>query len=484
MASVRCVDSALGFTQGAEGMTNVGAAATDIPVQGNHIRNIIEGADLVMSHILHFYHLAALDYINTTGTPVEGQAPWSPKDNTADMITGTLATALVLQYVTALDIRREAHRMGAYLSGKQPCSPALIPGGVTKTLPDGAPAAMSTILTGIQSFIDNTYIPTVVVAAQALSGSLLVGSDAQGVGRGCKKFLAYGTFPTSSGTQVLTGGFADCTNADPMTWFAALQPLNPDNIQEHITYSYYDAGTLNIYDKLHPSVGVTKPKFGKEGAYSWMKAPRYVTGAGAANTHVCEVGPLARMIVNTLAGVEPWASTVTNFITSTLGLPLTTGLANLPSVLGRHAARALECKGIADTMPSWIAALGTTTATGQSYRHRNIPTTSSSGYGLTEAPRGALGHWIRVDGSKVSNYQCVVPTTWNASPKDSYDQHGTIEQAIMGTAVQDDADGRVAIGRIIRSFDPCIACAVHIVSGDKKTISKFEIIPNGFASCK
>ncbi|MFA4918650.1 MAG: nickel-dependent hydrogenase large subunit [Thermodesulfovibrionales bacterium] len=484
MASVRCVDGALGFTGTIEGMAAVGTGDRQIPVQGNNLRNIIEGADLVMSHILHFYHLAALDYINTTNTPVDGQAPWSPKDNTADMIAGTLATALVLQYVTALDIRREAHRMGAYVSGKQPCTPALIPGGVTKTVPAGSTAAadMTTILTGIRSFIDNTYIPTVVVAAKALSGSLLVGSDAQGVGRGCKKYLAYGTFPTSSGTQVLTGGFANCTAAAVSAWTVA--PLNPAFIEEHVTYSYYDPGTLNIYDKLHPSVGMTKPLFGKAGAYSWLKAPRYQTAAGSANTHVCEVGPLARMIVNTLAGVEPWASTVTNFITSTLGLPLTTGLANLPSVLGRHAARALECKGIADTMPSWIAALGTTTATGQSYKHRNIPTVSSTGYGLTEAPRGALGHWIRVDGSKVSNYQAVVPTTWNASPKDSYGQNGTIEQAIMGTALTDDATGRTKIGRIIRSFDPCIACAVHIVSGDKKTISKFEVIPNGFSSCK
>jgi hydrogenase large subunit len=482
MASVRCVDGALGFTGTVEGMAAVGTGAMQIPVQGNHMRNIIEGADLVMSHILHFYHLAALDYINTSGTPIDGQAPWSPKDNTADMITGTLATALVLQYVTALDIRREVHRMGAYASGKQPCTPSLIPGGVTKTVPAGSTMVsdMSTILTGVRNFIDNTYIPTVVVAAKALSGSLLVGTDAQGVGRGCKKFLAYGTFPTSSGTQALTGGFVNATGAWP--WSVA--PLNPAYIKEHITYSYYDAGTLSIYDRLHPSVGVTKPQFGKTGAYSWLKAPRYETTSASADCHVCEVGPLARMVVNTVAGVAPWAGLVTNFITTTLGLPLTTGVTNLPSVLGRHAARALEAKGIADLMPTWLAAVGATTATGQSYNHRNIPTTSSSGYGLTEAPRGALGHWIRVDGGKVSNYQCVVPTTWNAGPKDLFDQHGTIEQAIMGTQVQDDAAGRVAIGRIIRSFDPCIACAVHIVSADKKTISKWEVVPQGVVACK
>jgi hydrogenase large subunit len=462
-------------------MTAVGSGDDNIPSQGNLIRNIIEAGDMVMSHILHFYHLAALDYINITGTPVDGQAPWAPKDNTADMIGGATATALVLEYVTALDIRREMHRLMAYVSGKQPCTPALIPGGVTKTIPagDGGPAEMATIISGVQDFIDNTYLPTVVVAAQALSGTLLIGTDAQGVGRGCKKFLAYGTYPQDNGTQALTGGFADCTGAVG-AW--AAQPLHPEYIEEHITYSFYDAGTLGIYDKKHPSVGVTKPDFGKAGAYSWLKAPRYNDGT---TVHVAEVGPLARMVVNTLAAVEPWASTVNNFITGTLGLALTTGYANLPSVLGRHAARALEAKGTADLLAGWIGSLTTTTATGQTYRHRNIPTSTATGYGLTEAPRGALGHWIRVDGTKISSYQCVVPTTWNGSPKDELGQHGPIEQAIMGSAITDDATGRVMLGRIVRSFDPCIACAVHIVSPDKKKVTKFEVVPPGvIGSCK
>ncbi|MEW6570582.1 MAG: nickel-dependent hydrogenase large subunit [Nitrospirota bacterium] len=484
MASVRCVDNALGFTQVAPGMPSVGSGATDIPVQGNLLRNIIEGADLVMSHILHFYHLAALDYINTAyaGCPISGQAPWWPKDNTADMVGSTpattgLATTLILNYVTALDIRREAHRLAAYASGKQPCTPALIPGGVTKVVDGGLATNMSGVLSTIRNFIDNTYIPNVVTVAQAFSGSLLVGSAAQGVGRGCKKYLAYGTFPTASNTQFITGGFADCTNAAVSAW--TVSPLNPANIEEHIKYSYYDEGVLGAYNMLNPSVGVTKPDRSKAGAYSWVKAPRYQTGAGSANTNVAEVGPLARIMVNYLAGVEPWVSVVNQFITGALGLALETGLANMPSVLGRHAARALECQGVADEMQNWIAALTTTATTGETYRHRNIPRTSSAGYGLTEAPRGALGHWIRIDGTKVTSYQCVVPTTWNGSPKDTYGQNGPIEQAIMGTVVTDDATGRTKIGRIVRSFDPCIACAVHIVSPDKKKVTKFEVVPPG-----
>jgi hydrogenase large subunit len=169
----------------------------------------------------------------------------------------------------------------------------------------------------------------------------------------------------------------------------------------------------------------------------------------------------------------PFTTTVNQFITGTLGLTLSVALPALRSVLGRHAARALECNVIADAMTGWISSLSTTTATGQTYRHRNIPRIST-GAGLTEAPRGALGHWIRIDGKKVSNYQCVVPTTWNAGPKDTAGNMGPIEQAINGTAWTSDPAGRTRIGRIIRSFDPCIACAVHMVKPNGEVV-KFDI---------
>jgi len=468
-------------------MPAVGAGAKQIPVQGNHLRNIIEGADMVMSHITHFYHLTALDYIatNYVGCPISGQAPWDPKDNTADMVTGTLATALIMNYVAALDVRRECHRLAAYASGKQPCTPVLIPGGVTKVIDANLKANMAGVLTTIKSFIDSTYVPNVLTVAKAFSGALLVGSASKGVGRGCKKYLAYGTFPSSAGSQFITGGFLDATG--PVAgWGGSTVALNPAFIQEHIKYSNYDEGLLGGYDKLHPSVGVTKPKTGKTGAYSWLKAPRYQTAAGSANTNVCEVGPLARVMVNYCAGIAPWVSTVNQFITgaAALALPLTTGLANLPSVLGRHAARALECQAVANAMVGWINAVSTTApSTGATYTNRVIPKGTWTGMGLTEAPRGALGHWVRIDGKKISSYQAVVPTTWNGSPKDSYGQPGPIETALSGIFVTDDTSGRTRVGRIIRSFDPCIACAVHIVSADKKTISKFELTPQGY-SCK
>ena len=140
------------------------------------------------------------------------------------------------------------------------------------------------------------------------------------------------------------------------------------------------------------------------------------------------------MLVNYVAGNQPVKDVVNDFVTGTLKLGLE-NIPNLRSVLGRHAARALECKIVANQLPIWIAELGTTAGTGVTYRHRNLPTFSATGAGFTEAPRGALSHWIRIDGKKISNYQCVVPTTWNVSPKGTDGEHGPIEHALSGTNV-------------------------------------------------
>jgi len=489
MASVRCLDDAFGFTGTVDGQTNAIAA------QGRNIRNIIEGGDLVMSHILHFYHLAALDYIatNYVGCPISGQSPWWPKDNTSDMVGATagttgLATTLILQYVEALNIRREAHRMMAYLSGKQPCTPTLIPGGVTKTLPSGTELTnlknnMLNILgtgsgTGIpagtiRNFIWNTYIPTVCTVAGAFSGQLLTEtSGLSGSGPGCKKYLAYGTFPDSGGVQLIRSGFLDATASAVSGWIPSA--LNTDYIKEYVKYSKYDSAS-----GLHPSVGATDPNPNKAGAYSWLKAPRYDDGS---TVHVCEVGPLARVLVNYANSVQPWVDTVNTVMTSSTYLALSTAeIPYLRSTLGRHAARAIECAVVADTMVTWINALDDASgATGITYKHKDIPKIAV-GKGLTEAPRGALGHWIRIDGKKIVGYQCVVPTTWNASPKDDFDINGPIEQSLIGinlSATGENDIARTRVGRVIRAYDPCIACAVHIVKPNKEVI-KFEINPGG-----
>jgi len=490
MASVRCLDSAFGYD-------GYGSGATDIPDQGRILRNIVEGADMVMSHILHFYHLAALDYIDTDtpGSIIENQSPWSPAAtrNRTDVVGpslggSALVNTLVLNYVGALNVRRKCHELAAYISGKQPHTPAFIPGGITSVVDDAAISAMSDLITGdggswpgIIDFVDNTYIPDVVTVAKALSGSLLVGAASAGVGEGCKKYLAYGTFPNlnapvgeplNAGEGLLIGGFLNTDGISLGSWNASA--VDKWKIKEYIKYSHYEKGLLNAYDGLLPINGVTKVDYQKvtngspSASYSWAKAPRYVSGS---EVHVCEVGPLARVLVNYARGNEAVVYAVNNLLTGALAPLTTANVPNLRSVLGRHAARALECSIIANTIPSWITSLTPNTS---AYRHLNIPTSSATGAGFTEAPRGALSHWIRIDGKKISNYQCVVPTTWNVSPKDTNGQHGPIEHAISGTSVATTAD-YIKMTRIIRSFDPCIACTVHVVSPDKKKVTKFEV---------
>jgi hydrogenase large subunit len=347
---------------------------------------------------------------------------------------------------------------------------------------------MQCVLTDISNFIDSTYCSDVItVATQALSADILAGSQGSGRGIGCQKYIAYGTFPQSSGNPALMSGFVDSAaaldSASPTTWTTS--SFTPDNIREYISYSYYDEGVLGDYNNLHPGSGVTKPNYSKAGAYSFLKAPRYVVGT---NVHVAEVGPLARALVNYFNNTDI-QNAVDNFITGTYGVTglnsalgdSTTVIPLLRSVVGRHACRYIETKYTADAMSNWINQLTTQAAgsTGVTYTHRNLPRVSATGYGLTEAPRGALGHWIRVDGRKISNYQCVVPSTWNLGPKDTLDQQGPVEQAIEAVrGVNNDVSSRVRVGRIVRSFDPCIACAVHIVTPDKKTVTKFEIDPN------
>jgi len=188
---------------------------------------------------------------------------------------------------------------------------------------------------------------------------------------------------------------------------------------------------------LNPSGGKTNPVYPKAGAYSWLKAPRYEDA-------VYEVGPLARMWVN-----GDYQSGI--------------------SVMDRHAARALETKKIAYAMKAWLNQL----VEGNPYYTSLVIPASAKGMGLTEAPRGALGHWESIRASVIDNYQCVVPTTWNASPMDDMDQHGPIEQALIGTTVSEPSQP-IELLRIIHSFDPCLACAVHLIKPGGE-ITKFIV---------
>jgi hydrogenase large subunit len=399
------------ISHGMAASTNLESAfAVTPPNNGRIMRNLVLGANFIQSHILHFYHLAALDYIDMRG--ILDMAPWFPRYVTSDMVGGTTASALVGNYVTALEMRRKAHQMGAIFGGKLPCSPSFVAGGCTAIPTAQNITDFRVLLTTLRNFIDNTYIPDVLAVAGAFP-------QYYNIGRGWGNLLAYGVFDLNAGgtSKLLARGrYTD----------SLLQSVDTTQITEYVKYSWYSSAS-----GLTPASGATTPDAYKAGAYSWIKAPRYLN-------KVHEVGPLARMWVNG-------------------------DYRNGISVLDRIAARALEAQKIANAMDGWLDQLAVG-ATGYTYKSRPM---SASAFGLTEAPRGALGHWITISNFAISRYQVITPTAWNASPRDDSNQLGAIEQALVGTPVNN-INQPIEVLRVIHSFDPCLSCSVHMVRPDSK----------------
>lgn len=377
------------------------------PNNGRIVRNLVLGANFIMSHILHFYHLAAPDYIDTTG--ILDMSPWVPRYVTPDMVTGDTAIGLVQNYVKALEMRRKAHQMGAIFGGKLPCSPVFVPGGSTEVVTQEKIDEFGPLLAELRFFIDHVYLPDVLAVAGLFPAYYTIG-------RGCGNLLAYGVFDLNA------GGSSKLLGRGRYTEGANSYDVDPGQITEYVAHSWYTEASGG----LNPSVGVTEPSVGKPGAYSWVKSPRYLN-------KVHEVGPLARMWVNG---------------------DYRRGI----SVIDRVAARALEAQKVAEAMEGWLGEL----APGEPVYVESPFPGSASGMGLTEAPRGALGHWIEIADSKIARYQVVSPTSWNASPRDDAGQMGPIEQALLSTPVAN-ADQPIEVLRVVHSFDPCLACSVHMV---------------------
>jgi hydrogenase large subunit len=438
--------------------------ADKIPDNGRIMRNLILGANYLQSHVLHFYHLAALDYVDVTAAAgYEGTdpaltsvkrfidrgelGPFVPRYEGDYRLPPEVNRQAVAHYVRALDIRRKAHELSAVFSGKMPHNVGIVPGGVTETPTVDKIASFLWRLNEIRHFIDNVYLPDVLAVAGCYG-------DHFEIGRGCGEYLAYGVFD-------MDGGEADLTKRDRFlpggTISAAdLRPnaLDAAKIHEEVRHSWYADSSSG----RNPSQGETSPQLGKDGAYSWLKSPRY-------DGQVHEVGPLARMLVAYARGHEG-AKALIDGALAQLGAPVTA----LLSALGRHAARALEAKLVADAMADWVLQLKPGEPVCAEYE---LPD-EAEGMGLTEAARGALGHWVSVKDKRIASYQCVVPTTWNASPRDDRGQAGPIEQALQGTKVRDE-ENPFELVRIVRSFDPCIACAVHLVTPKGRSLGEFRV---------
>jgi hydrogenase large subunit len=380
------------------------AFGTAIPENARILRNLVLGANYIQSHVLHFYHLAVLDFID--GPPM---APWQPSWSFEKRLTDQTGT-LVEHYLEALEMRRKAHEMGALFGGRLPHPPAYIPGGFTTTPRPERISKFKSDLSQLIAFIRDVYLPDVKALASAYP-------EYRSIGKGHGNLLAYGVFDLNS-----SGTLKELGRGRLMNGSTTVEPVDVNAITEQVSYSWY-ADTIN---NLNPSSGSTIPKYPKAKGYSWLKAPRY---QGAP----CEVGPLARMMVN---------GSYTGKI----------------SVMDRHLARADEALKIADAMLHWIDQIN---VGGAVYARHSVPTSATS-FGLTEAPRGALGHWLKISNGKIARYQVITPTCWNASPRDSSGKRGPIEEALIGTPVQN-INEPIEVLRVIHSFDPCLSCAVHVM---------------------
>ena len=380
------------------------------PTNARLLRNLTLGANFLQSHILHFYLLAALDY--TAGPDA---APWAPGWQ-IDMRGGLDGVAANLP--AAIQARRQAHEMGAVFGGRMPTSGSFIPGGFTTVPTPQGIDSFQQHLTALTEFINSIYLPDVQQVGE-------VYSDYFQIGGGSKNLMAYGVFEMddANSTRLFSGGYTENGSSAPASAFSTSE------ITESVKYSWYADNSNN----LNPANGETQPQYPKGDAYSWLKAPRL-------SGKPFEAGPLARMWIN-----GDYQQGV--------------------SVMDRHVARALEAKKIAAAMSEWLDELTPNeTAYDDSFDQH-----SGFGIGLSEAPRGALGHWVEITDGKISNYQVITPTCWNASPRDDDNVPGPMEQALIGTPVEN-PDQPVEALRVIHSYDPCLSCAVHIIRPDKKPV--------------
>jgi hydrogenase large subunit len=436
--------------------------ATDIPDNGRILRNMILASNYLQSHILHFYILAALDYVDVTAAAqYEGDSralntlrdfiaggelsPFAPRFEGDYRLDAKANLQMTAGYAEALSVRRICHEMLAVFGGKMPHEVAIVPGGVCERPTVDKILAFRSRLGEISNFIDDHYLPDLLTIAGAYE-------DHFGFGKGVGRYLSYGVFDQDVSEadllkrpRLLPGGI----------WDGKVKAVDASQITESVRHSHFD----DAYGGKHPSEEDTVEAPDKEGAYSWAKSPRL-------GGEPYEVGPLARCLVAYHKGDKKVKQLVDGAL-SAVGADLSA----LESTAGRHLARALEAKLLVGAMDEWSLQLD---PAGEVCVPSQTPE-EGAGAGLVDGPRGALGHWIRIADSKIARYQLVVPTTWNVSPRDEKEVPGPIEQALMGTRVRDE-NNPFEVVRIARSFDPCLACAVHIMTPKGKLLGECRIV--------
>ncbi len=513
LTSVRAVEDALGI---------------QIPENANSIRNIMQLTLQAHDHLVHFYHLHALDWVNpvnalkadpkATSALQKQVSPRHPKSspgyfrdvqnrikrfvesgqlgpfkngywsNPAYRLPPEADLMAVTHYLEALDFQKEIMKIRAILGGKDP-HPNWLVGGVPCPINvDGTGSVgglnmvnlnqISGIIDATRTFINDVYIPDLLAIA-GIYKDWLYGGGISGM-----NVLSYGDIPDHANDYsaanlmmprgaILDGNLKEVHEVDLR---------NPDEIQEQVPHSWYSYP--DGVKGLHPWDGITEPDYqlgpntkgsrthieqiDEHAKYSWIKAPRW-------RGHAMEVGPLARYVIGYAQGHEAITEQI-DFVLKTLDVPVTA----LFSTLGRTAARGLEAQWAADQMRYFMDKLlanlkagDSATANVDNWEQSTWPR-EAKGVGFTEAPRGALGHWLHIRDTKIANYQCVVPTTWNGSPRDAEGNIGAFEAALMNTKVER-AEEPVEILRTLHSFDPCLACSTHVMSEDGEELTRVKV---------
>jgi len=471
------------------------AVGVKIPENARIIRNLLHGAQFQHDHIVHFYHLHALDWVDiVSALSADPKATAALSDNVSNAPWGgsvyfknvqqRLQTFVdsgqlgpftnaywghpayklppeanlmaAAHYIEALRLQAKAARMHAIFGAKNPHLQSLVVGGVTsvRDLTPDRIAEFLYITKETQDFIKNVYIPDLLAVASFYK-------DWGGIG-GTSNFLAWGEFPLGDSepdSLYMPRGFIKNRN------LGGAKMATQNQVTEHVARAWYEGR-----DALHPYKGETNPL--KEdpkyrpgnGKYSWFKAPRY-------GGEPCEVGPLTRVLVAYANGHQD-IKPIVDSVAKQLGIPL----GALFSTLGRTAARGIETLAIGQAVQGWVMELVENIKSGdtKTYQSWDMPN-SGMGVGLNDVPRGSLGHWIQIENKKIKNYQYVVPSTWNLGPRDEKGKIGPVEEALIGTPIAD-PKRPLEVLRTVHSFDPCIACGVHVIDPDSNQVYKVKAL--------
>lgn len=464
-----------------------------IPNNARIIRNLIEGGQFLHSHILWFYTLAALDYVNpinalnanvgdaldlveAAGTSCQsdlkalkeklqafannGQLsifsggwfldPEVAKEFTLGAELDLICTA---HYIEALTMQSKASEICALLGGKMPHVMTLVPGGTSFVPTEEKLDDLWSLVREVRDWVKATMIPDTKAIAPAYKAAL-------DFGKGCGRYIAWGVFEDPSfemSKRYLPSGVIDEN--------LKLSEVNEDLIKEYVGHSWYVGDS-----DLNPREGVTEPEYTEyykgdtdviSDRYTWSKAPSY-------DGKPMEAGPFSRVLAAYLRG-NKFVKTTLDGLMADLGL----SLGQLQSTLGRVAARQVESLYVAELMVEWVDELIEAIKGGDSEYFRAPETITGSGTGFWEAPRGALYHTEHVDNGKITGYQIIIPTTWNIAPRNKEGVRGPMEQALIGTPVSN-VEMPINALRTVHSFDPCTACAVHV--SEPATGKHFETV--------